>query len=115
MLYNLLNNLIAFCYQKRFFSVFAIVAIVIGGIWAHMTLDTEAGPVFVSTRDRAGPKAAIYFGGNADDVSLFVPGFAKAFPDGALYLVHYRGYGGSAGADHNAISESPEYLDLLGR
>jgi cobalt-zinc-cadmium resistance protein CzcA len=46
MLNQLLNNLIAFCYQKRFFSIFAIVLLVIGGVWAHLTLDTEAYPEF---------------------------------------------------------------------
>ena len=39
----------------------------------------------------------MYFGGNAEDVSPSLPGLAAAFPDHALYLLHYRGYGGSAG------------------
>ena len=41
--------------------------------------------------------AVIYFGGNAEDVSLDLPGFAAAFPNDAIYLLHYPGYGGSAG------------------
>lgn len=47
------------------------------------------------TRD--GPAALIYFGGNAEDVAWNVQRFATAFPDRSLYLVNYRGYGGSTG------------------
>jgi pimeloyl-ACP methyl ester carboxylesterase len=43
------------------------------------------------------PDALIYFGGNAEDVAAKIPEFAAAFPDRAVYLVHYRGYGGNAG------------------
>lgn len=48
--------------------------------------------------DRAGPKALIYFGGNAEDVAFNLPAFAAAFPGHSLYLVNYRGYGGSSGS-----------------
>lgn len=41
--------------------------------------------------------ALIYFGGNAEDVSANAADFAAAFPDRAVYLVNYRGYGGSTG------------------
>ena len=58
--------------------------------------DSEAD-VLVSVRPHAGPNALIYFGGNAEDVSLNLPGFSEAFPEHALYLLHYRGYGGSTG------------------
>jgi hypothetical protein len=56
------------------------------------------GEVLVSVRPHAGPNALIYFGGNAEDVSLNLAEFAQAFPEHALYLMHYRGYGGSAGS-----------------
>jgi len=46
---------------------------------------------------RPGPLALIYFGGNAEDVSASLPSFESAFPDHSLYLVNYRGYGGSTG------------------
>lgn len=64
---------------------------------AIMTLPSPAGPILVSTRPSAGPEAVIYFGGNAEDVSLDLPDFASEFPNDALYLLHYPGYGGSAG------------------
>ena len=41
--------------------------------------------------------ALIYFGGNAEDVAGNLSTFADAFPDRAVYLVNYRGYGGSTG------------------
>ncbi len=41
--------------------------------------------------------ALIYFGGNAEDVSANLPDFDSTFPDRAVYLVNYRGYGGSTG------------------
>jgi pimeloyl-ACP methyl ester carboxylesterase len=44
------------------------------------------------------PHALIYFGGNAEDVAAKIPEFATTFPNRAIYLVHYRGYGGNAGA-----------------
>ncbi|HEU0224778.1 MAG TPA: alpha/beta fold hydrolase [Steroidobacteraceae bacterium] len=47
--------------------------------------------------DRPGPRAILYFGGNAEDVSLNLPSFEAAFPSHSLYLVNYRGYGGSSG------------------
>jgi len=51
----------------------------------------------LSTREFDGPKALIYFGGNAEDVASTLPEFAAAFPDRAIYALHYRGYSGSSG------------------
>lgn len=62
-----------------------------------MILTVEDAELLVTVRSHAGPKAIIYFGGNAEDVSLNLPSFEKSFPDHALYLLHYRGYGGSSG------------------
>jgi uncharacterized protein len=49
----------------------------------------------------AGP-GLIYFGGQGDDVGADLNDFAVAFPDRALYLVNYRGYGGSTGHPREA-------------
>ncbi len=46
---------------------------------------------------RPGPSALLYFGGNAEDVAGNLDLFAAAFPDRSLFLVNYRGYGGSSG------------------
>ena len=54
------------------------------------------------TQDLHAKGALIYFGGNAEDVSYSLPGLANAFPDHAVYLLHYRGYGGSTGTPSEA-------------
>lgn len=62
-----------------------------------LKLPVADADVLVSVRPHDGPNALIYFGGNAEDVSLSLPTFSQAFPDHAIYLLHYRGYGGSSG------------------
>jgi pimeloyl-ACP methyl ester carboxylesterase len=63
-----------------------------------MTLQVGTGTVLVSTRPNPGSEALIYFGGNAEDVSRNMPDFSAAFPNYAIYLLHYPGYGGSSGS-----------------
>ena len=63
-----------------------------------MRLSVEGAELVVSIRPHAGPKAIIYFGGNAEDVSVNLAAFDAWFPEHALFLFHYRGYGGSTGA-----------------
>ena len=60
------------------------------------TLEVPAAQVRISSRAHDGPKALIYFGGNAEDVAFTVPELAELFPDRAIYGVHYRGYSGSS-------------------
>ena len=62
-----------------------------------MTLLTGEAELVVTVRRHTGPKALIYFGGNAEDVSANLRSFSEALPDHAIYLLHYRGYGGSTG------------------
>jgi len=61
------------------------------------TLERDGVRLKISAKAYPGPGAVIYFGGNAEDVSRSLEPLAKAFPDRALYLMHYRGYGGSTG------------------
>ncbi len=67
-----------------------------------LQLASEAGPVLVTVRRGPGAGALIYLGGNAEDVSYSLPTLAVAYPEHSLYLLHYRGYGGSAGAPTEA-------------
>jgi uncharacterized protein len=67
-----------------------------------ITLATADAQVLVTARPRAGPNALVYFGGNAEDVSYSLPALSEAFPEHAIYLLHYRGYGGSSGAPSEA-------------
>lgn len=73
---------------------------------SRMTLSMPDAQISLITRQRVGPRALIYFGGNAEDVSRNLPEFAEAFPDYAVYLLNYRGFGGSDGsASEAAIAE----------
>jgi len=51
----------------------------------------------ISQQPYDGPQALVYFGGNAEDVAFTVPELAAAFPNRAIYGLHYRGYCGSSG------------------
>ncbi|MBC7455626.1 MAG: alpha/beta fold hydrolase [Massilia sp.] len=62
-----------------------------------MQLAVDGATLVVTTRALEAPAALIYFGGNAEDVSGSLQTLAQAFPGHALYLLHYRGYGGSTG------------------
>lgn len=64
---------------------------------ALVTLPVGTRTVMVSTRPNIGSGALIYFGGNAEDVSQNMPEFSATFPNDAIYLLHYPGYGGSSG------------------
>jgi pimeloyl-ACP methyl ester carboxylesterase len=94
---------------------------------ATLRLPVDGAELVVTVRPHDGPRAIIYFGGNAEDVSGNLGQFGRDFPDHALYLMHYRGYGGSTGrpsettllADAVALfdrvqSEHPEIV-LIGR
>lgn len=60
-------------------------------------IDSEGERIKVWVVPRPGSRALLYFGGNAEDVAGNIDLFAAAFPDRSLYLVNYRGYGGSSG------------------
>ena len=62
-----------------------------------MPLETPAGAMTVLTRPCPGPDAVLYFGGNAEDVSLDMPDLAGTFAVHSIYLLNYPGYGSSAG------------------
>jgi hypothetical protein len=51
----------------------------------------------LTVRPHAGPGAVLYFGGNGEDVSSSVGALLAAFPEREIVMLHYRGYGGSAG------------------
>ena len=68
-----------------------------GDASTRFELQVAGARLTVSHRPHAGPRALIYFGGNAEDVSLTLPLLAGAFESHAIYLPHYRGYGDSTG------------------
>lgn len=77
-----------------------------GGPATTMQLPVKDAELVLTARQATGPKALIYFGGNAEDVSANLPSFAQAFPGHAIYLLHYRGYGGSSGSPSEAALQN---------
>lgn len=71
-----------------------------------ISLNVEGAELVVTVRPHPGPKAILYFGGNGEDVSLSLESLAAAFPDHALFLLHYRGYGGSTGHPTEGANQS---------
>ena len=61
-------------------------------------LDRGDAVVNVTLLKRNTSAALIYFGGNGEDVSLSAPELAEAYPQRTIFLLHYRGYGGSTGS-----------------
>lgn len=60
-------------------------------------------------------KAIIYFGGNAENVYWNITEFQKIFSDYSVYLVNYRGYGGSSGIPTEAglLEDAVNIFDVL--
>ena len=90
-------GLCAMLYSKQRQLLYYPQPMAAGGEAATFRLRVRGPRVLVSARELAGPDAIVYYGGNAEDVSQLLPKFAAAFPNHALYLLHYRGYGGSQG------------------
>jgi uncharacterized protein len=59
--------------------------------------------------------AVIYFGGNAENVASSIEPLSMAFPEHAVYLVNYRGYGGSTGSptETGLFSDAENLFDHL--
>lgn len=80
-----------------------------------LVLKTGDAELVVTVRHHDGPKALIYFGGNGQDVSASLASFAQTFPDRAIYLLHYRAYGGSTGqpTEHNLTQDALALFDRV--
>lgn len=76
---------------------------------AHTVLDTGEVRIKVWILNPGKEKALIYFGGNAENVVYNIDDFRTLFSDRTVYLVNYRGYGGSSGSPH----EEGFYSDAL--
>jgi fermentation-respiration switch protein FrsA (DUF1100 family) len=65
-------------------------------------VESQGERLKVWVAERADSRAFLYFGGNAADAAGNIELFAEAFPEHPLYLVNYRGYGGSSGRPSEA-------------
>jgi len=93
--------LLLFLFQRSliYYPVSAGSADAASNLW----LETPEARLRISARRQpAGAPAIIYFGGNAEDVAWTLPDLSAQFPDHALFLMHYRGYGGSSGSPAEA-------------
>lgn len=63
----------------------------------------------VTILNEGNENALLYFGGNAENVDFNAELFSKVFSDNTVYLVKYRGYGGSTGKP----TEDGIYSDAL--
>jgi hypothetical protein len=70
---------------------------------ATLPLKVDGADLVVSVREFDGSNAIVYFGGNGEDVTHNMPSFSAAFPDYALYLMNYRGFGGSSGSPSELV------------
>ena len=75
----------------------------------HRALDTGDVRIKIWELNPGKEKALIYFGGNAENVAYNIDTFRTLFADHTVYLVNYRGYGGSSGSPH----EEGLYHDAL--
>jgi len=76
---------------------------------SHTVLDTGEVRIKVWILNPGKEKALIYFGGNAENVAYNINNFSTLFANRTVYLVNYRGYGGSSGSPH----EEGFYSDAL--
>jgi len=67
-----------------------------------MWIETAGAVLKVWHVPSSGERAILYFGGNSEDVAGNIDAFAAAFPNTDVYLVNYRGYGGSTGSPSEA-------------
>ena len=70
--------------------------------------------VRASVSNLESPHALVYFGGNAEDVSVTAEALADRFPFLAVYALHYRGYGESSGSPSEAaiVEDATALIDL---
>lgn len=73
-----------------------------GEMSATLPFSVDGAELVISVRAHEGPNAIVYFGGNGENVTYNLPSFSEAFPEHALYLMNYRGYGGSSGSPSEA-------------
>lgn len=74
-----------------------------------ISIESDGEMLRILTRPADSTHAIILFGGNAEDVSHYLGSFAEALPEQNLFLVNYRGYGGSTGNP----SEAALFTDAL--
>ena len=70
---------------------------------------------FLALPPREKPPVVMYFGGNAEEVTGYVPQARENYGERAVLFVNYRGYGGSAGkpGEKGIVADGLELFDWL--
>lgn len=106
-IFYLLICLLLFLFQRQMIYLPTSEVSVPGA--AHTLVDTGDAEIKIWTLNPGKDKGLIYFGGNAENVAYNINDFRTLFSDRTVYLVNYRGYGGSSGSPH----EEGLYRDAL--
>lgn len=79
----------------------------------NITVDNETLEILVLNEGNI--DAIIYFGGNGESVVSNAPSFEIMFPHYTVYLMNYRGYGGSTGSptENNIYSDAQLLYDTV--
>lgn len=99
---------IALFFVQRSLVYHPTPAVTVAGV-EPIALKSDGETIRVWARAVERPRAALYFGGNSEEVSRNLAPLENALPGRAIYLVNYRGYGGSTGAP----SEEALFHDAL--
>lgn len=83
-------------FSQRHFIYFPRPEVGVVGV-PHLFLDTGKVRIKVWTLNPGRREAVLYFGGNAENVADNIDDFRSLFAGRTVYLVNYRGYGGSSG------------------
>ncbi|MEM6986782.1 MAG: alpha/beta hydrolase [Pseudomonadota bacterium] len=74
-----------------------------------LTVENQGERLNIIRLNAGNRRAVLYFGGNAESVAFSGEEFQRALPEHTVYLVNYRGYGGSSGKPTEAVL----YADAL--
>jgi len=77
--------------------------------YTQMILHNEGESLKIIVLNKGHKNAILYFGGNAESMAQSSDYIAQQFPEFTVYLMNYRGYGGSTGSS----SEEGLYSDAL--
>lgn len=69
----------------------------VGHNFDEIVFNNEGESVSTIVINKGKEKAILYFGGNGESVAFSAPDLAYIFPSHTVYMVNYRGYGGSSG------------------
>ncbi len=87
------------------------------GLWVESEGERLRVQVVGTRTDDPHAAALIYFGGNAEDVSASAAAWYATVPQRVIYLVDYRGYGGSSGqpGERALLADSEAVYDAVRR